>query len=349
MVKLAVDAMGGDRNPDEIVRGAVAALRAEKDLQLLLVGRRKSVESALAGLSYPSGRLEIVHAGEVIHDDELPARAVRQKKDSSLVVALELVKEGRADAILSAGNTGALMAGAIFFLGRLRGVTRPALLTMIPGFGGAPFILLDAGANMDASPRQLVQYAFMGRVYAQRLLGRTSPRVALLNVGAEKSKGNSLAKKAFPLLQEYIPGFCGNVEGTDLFFDAADVILCDGFVGNVLLKLTEGFIQGFSSRLKEELELALSDEAAALSPELSSRHLLERMMGQSGPGGAPLVGVNGLCIKCHGSSHACSIEQAALQLVCPLIKLGLNELLKESLQDMPQLKRAKVKGELEDL
>lgn len=335
MVKLAVDAMGGDHAPREIVRGAVAALQAKKDLELLLVGRRGQVEGALAGLSYPAGRLEIISADEIIHGDDNPALAVRRKKNSSLAVALNLVKAGRADAILSAGNTGALMAGALLLLGRLPGVTRPALLTVMPGFNRKAFVLLDAGANMDARPGQLVQYAFMGRIYAQKLLGRPSPRVALLNVGAETNKGNSLMKKAFPLLQEYISGFCGNVEGTDVYFDAADVVVCDGFVGNVFLKLTEGFIRGFSSRLKEELELASRGEAGFALPE-AFEQLHERLVGETGAGGAPLVGVNGLCLKCHGSSRARAVEQAVLQQAHPFVRLRLDDLFQKALRDMPR-------------
>ncbi|NLA05031.1 MAG: phosphate acyltransferase PlsX [Firmicutes bacterium] len=336
MVKLAVDAMGGDHAPREIVRGAVAALQAQKDLELLLVGRRVPVEEALAGLSFPGGRLEIIQADEVIRGDDNPALAVRRKKNSSLVVALDLVKTGRADAILSAGNTGALLAGALLHLGRLSGVTRPALLTVIPGFNRKPFVLLDAGANMDARPGQLVQYAFMGRIYAQKMLGIPSPRVALLNVGAETNKGNSMVKKAFPLLQEYISGFCGNVEGTDVYFDAADVVVCDGFVGNVLLKLTEGFIRGFSSRLKEELKLASCGEAGSALPGAAFEQMHERLVGGTGAGGAPLVGVKGLCIKCHGASRARAVEQAVLQQAHPFVRLRLDDLFQKALRDMPR-------------
>ena len=218
MVKLAVDAMGGDHAPQEIVRGAVAALQARKDLKLLLVGRRDQVEEALSGLTYPPGQLSLIHADEVIGGSDNPGLAIRRKRKSSMVTALQLVRSGRADAVLSAGNTGALMAGALLFLGRLPKVDRPALLTVMPGFTGAPFVVLDVGANMDARPEQLVQYAFMGRIYAQKLLNCHSPRVALLNVGTELNKGNSQVKKAFSLIQEYVPGFCGNIEGTDLFF-----------------------------------------------------------------------------------------------------------------------------------
>ena len=345
MVKLAVDAMGGDHAPQEIVRGAVAALQARKDLKLLLVGRRDQVEEALSGLTYPPGQLSLIHADEVIGGSDNPGLAIRRKRKSSMVTALQLVRSGRADAVLSAGNTGALMAGALLFLGRLPKVDRPALLTVMPGFTGAPFVVLDVGANMDARPEQLVQYAFMGRIYAQKLLNCHSPRVALLNVGTELNKGNSQVKKAFSLIQEYVPGFCGNIEGTDLFFNAADVVGCDGFVGNILLKISEGLARGIMGQLKKELTLTLRSRAGAVL----LRPALERLRDQIDDteyGGAPLVGVKGLCIKCHGSSQAKSIERAILQQVYPFVQLRLEDLFQEALCEVPRrLKGEELTGE----
>lgn len=334
MVRVAVDAMGGDHAPLEIVRGAVAALQAQADLEIILVGRRDLLEASLADLPCPAGRLGLVHAEEVIHGGDNPGLAVRRKSNSSLVTALKLVREGQADVILSAGNTGALMVGALLFLGRLPGVSRPALLAVMPGFGGGPFVLLDVGANMDARPGQLVQYAFMGRIYAQNLLGCPSPRVGLLNVGTEINKGNSQVKRAFPLFQEYVPGFCGNVEGTDIFFGAADVVVCDGFVGNILLKISEGFARGVLGRMKEELGLTLRRRvgAALARPALEG---LRDKVDHTGYGGAPLVGVRGLCVKCHGSSRARSIEQALLRQVYPFVQLRLGELFAEALREIP--------------
>lgn len=334
MVILAVDAMGGDHAPREIVRGAAAALQKRQDLELILVGRREQVEEALEGVDYPSRRLRLIHAEEVIHGDDHPALAVRRKKRSSLVTAMQLVREGEADAVLSAGNTGALMAGALLFLGRLPGVSRPALLAVMPGFGGESFVLIDAGANMDARSGQFLQYAFMGRIYARKLLNRPAPKVALLNVGVERNKGNRQAKEAFPLLQEYLDGFCGNVEGTDLFSGAADVVVCDGFVGNALLKTVEGMGRAVFGRLARELALEQSSRAdpSALQPALARlRHQVEG----AGYGGAPLVGVKGLCIKCHGSSQARSIEQAVLHQAYPFVQLHLEDLFLEDLRAMP--------------
>jgi len=326
--------MGGDYAPREIICGAVAALQAEKKLKLLLVGKQEQVGAILGGLFYPPGRVELIHADEIIKSDDDPGMAVRRKKGSSLITAMQLVKKGQADAVLSAGNTGAVMAGALLFLGRLPGVKRPALLAVMPGASGTPFVLIDAGANMDARPEQLVQYAFMGRIYAQKILGRPSPRVALLNVGAETNKGNSQVKKAFPLLREYVSGFCGNVEGTDVFFDAADVIVCDGFVGNILLKTAEGLGRGLMGRLGEELKLTPRRRVGAflLQPLLKG---LYRELGYAGHGGAPLAGVRGLCIKCHGASKAPSIERAILQQLYPFVELGLEDLFQEAIRHIP--------------
>ena len=333
MVRLAVDAMGGDHAPQEIVLGAARALHAKPDLHIVLVGHLEQVREILDGLTYPAERLELLHAGEVIHGSDNPGLAIRRKKDSSLVKALQLVRRGEADAVLSAGNTGALMAGALLFLGRLPKVTRPALLAVMHGLGGAPFVVLDVGANMDAKPEQLVQYAFMGSVYSQKLLGFSSPRVALLNVGSELNKGNSQVRKALPLFQEYVPGFCGNIEGMDLFLDGADVVVCDGFVGNILLKTTEGFARSIMSMLKDEPARKKPDHDSAASP--SALPGLRTWVESARYGGAPLVGVRGLCIKCHGSSRAESIEWAIVQQAYPFVRLQLKTLFQEALLKAP--------------
>lgn len=334
MVRLAVDAMGGDHAPQEIIRGAVAALQARPDLKIFLVGRREQIAGILAGMTYPAERLELIHADEIIRGSDNPVPAIRRKRNSSMVTALQLVRAGEADVILSAGNTGALMAGALLFLGRLPQVKRPALLAVMPGLSGAPFVVLDVGANMDARPGQLVQYAFMGRIYSQQLLGCVSPRIALLNVGTEMNKGNSQVKKALPLFQEYVSGFCGNIEGTDIFHNAADVVVCDGFVGNILLKITEGLSRGIMVRLKEELTLTSRNRAGAflLRPALSR---LSGQINSTEYGGAPLVGVKGLCIKCHGSSRAKSIERAILKQAYPFVLSGLEALFEKALREAP--------------
>lgn len=329
---IAIDAMGGDFAPGEIVRGAVAALQAKEDLRLSLVGQETRVLEALQGLSYPPERLTIVHAEEVIHGGDDPGLAIRGKKKASMVVALQMVREGQADAVLSAGNTGALMAGGLIFLGRLSGVDRPALLAVMPSFSGQAVVILDVGANMDARPEQLVQYAYMGRIYAQQLLGLAEPRVGLLNVGTEQRKGNAQVKKAFLLFQEYVPGFCGNIEGTDLFFNTADVVVCDGFVGNILLKISEGLSRGILGYLKEEFRRTARYRAGAALLLPAFRRLREKI-DDTEYGGAPLVGVKGICIKCHGSSKARTIEQAVLRQVYPFVQNNVIDLFRKALLD----------------
>jgi len=330
LIRIAIDAMGGDQAPGAIVQGSVAALGSRDDLHIALVGRQSSIEKALRGLTYPQQRLSIVHADDVISGNDDPGLAIRGKKGSSMVVALQMVSSDQADAVLSAGNTGALMAGGLLLLGRLKGISRPALLAVLPGFAGDPVVVLDVGANMDARPEQLVQYAFMGRIYAQKLLGKAEPRVALLNVGTEANKGNSQVKKAHALFKELVPGFCGNIEGTGFFFGAADVVICDGFIGNIFLKITEGLARGVLGQLKQEFGFSFRYRlgAALLRPVFFR---LRAKLDDSEYGGAPLVGVKGLCIKCHGSSKARSIEQAILCQAYPFVKDRVLDLFQEAL------------------
>ena len=336
MVRIAIDAMGGDYAPVEIVNGAAAALRAREDLRIFLVGQESTLRDALQGMPFPKERLTIVHAEEVIRGDDDPGLAIRGKKKASMVVALQMVRSGLADAVLSAGNTGALMAGGLLFLGRLSGINRPALLAVMPSFSGAAVVILDVGANMDARPEQMVQYAFMGRIYAQQLLGLPAPRVALLNVGTEPNKGNSQAKKAFSLFQEYVPGFCGNIEGTDIFFNAADVVVCDGFVGNILLKISEGLSRGILGYMKQEFRRTTRNRLGASLLLPAFRGLREKI-DDTEYGGAPLVGVKGVCIKCHGSSRAKSIEHAVLQQIYPFVRNSVQDLFRKALLEITAL------------
>ncbi len=325
VIRVAVDVMGGDHAPEEIVKGALAAVCAREELQVLLVGREESVHELLQHETYPAERVEVIPAAEVIASDDDPGLAIRRKKNSSMVVALELVRSGRAEAAVSAGNTGALMAGGVLFLGRLPGIGRPALLILVPSYTGQPVLLLDVGANMDARPQQLLQYAFMGQIYAREVLGLDKPRVALLNIGTEQNKGNQQVRQAHDLFRKYVAGFSGNIEGTDLFFHAADVVVCDGFVGNVLLKITEGLSRCIFEILREEAfsgpRLRLG--AALFRPAL---HRLRSRMDAAEYGGAILAGLQGACIKCHGSSRARAIEQALLRQALPMVRCNLQAL-----------------------
>lgn len=333
MIKVAIDAMGGDNAPGEIVRGALSALSYLDDLFIYLVGRRDAITAVLDENHYPKERVQIVHAEEMIECDDDPGLSIRSKKESSMVKTLQLVRTGEADAALSAGNTGALMAAGVLFLGRLSGISRPALLTPMPSFGGQPVLYLDVGANMDARPEQLLQYAYMGRVYAQQVIGMAEPRIALLNVGIEANKGNSQVKKAYSLFESHLPGFCGNVEGTNTFFNAADVVVCDGFVGNIFLKTSEGISRAILSYFRSGIQTKLRYKLGAYLLQPIFLGLREKV-DSSGYGGAPLLGINGLCIKCHGSSKARSIEQALIKQAHPFVRNRVTMLMQGALEKL---------------
>jgi phosphate acyltransferase len=342
VVRVAIDAMGGDNAPGEIINGAISALYLLEDLNLILVGRQEEISKHLEGLEYPQERLEICHAEEVINCCDDPGLSIRNKTGSSMVMALQMVRSGEADAVLSAGNTGALMAAGLLFLGRLSNISRPALLTPMPCFNGGAVLFLDVGANMDARPEQLLQYAHMGRIYAQQILGCREPRVGLLNVGVEPNKGNSQAKKAYALFESHLPGFCGNVEGTEAFFNAADVIVCDGFVGNIFLKTSEGLSRAILSFFRQGIKSSFRFKIGALLLQPLFFGLREKI-DTSGYGGAPLLGVKGLCIKCHGSSKARSIEQALLKQAYPFVKKKVTTQLQVALEELAgEIKEAPV-------
>ncbi len=341
MVKVAIDAMGGDHAPGEIIKGAILALSSLEDLYLVLVGRKDEIEACLAEFNFSHPRLEIRHAEEVICCDDDPGFSIRRKKDSSMVVAMQMVRTGEADAIISAGNTGALMTAGLLFLGRMGRISRPALLTPMPSFSGRPVLYLDVGANMDARPMQLLQYAFMGRIYAQQILGIKEPRLALLNVGVEANKGNSQVKKAYALFSENLPGFYGNIEGTDAYFDAADVVICDGFVGNIFLKTSEGLSRAILSYFRKEILTSIRYKAGAFLLQPVFRGLKEQV-DASGYGGAPLLGVKGLLVKCHGSSKARAIEQAIYKQVYPFIKNNVIKHFEKALELLPLESREEI-------
>lgn len=297
---VAVDLMGGDRAPDVVVAGVDAALAADPGLHVLLVGP----EDALAAAAHLE-RCSPVIAAEAIAMDEHPANAVRTKKDSSIVVGARLVREGRVDGFFSAGNTGACMAAATLVVGRLRGVQRPALAAVIPA-GDHPTVILDVGANADVKPEMLLQFAHMGAAYARITLGVASPRVGLLNIGEEPTKGSALAQEAYVLLTQGLPGFVGNVEGRDVTSGAVDVIVTDGFTGNVTLKVLEGLSRHLLSEVKAALTSTPINKLAAAVVQPSLVALKERL-DPDVYGGAPLLGVNGVCMIGHGSSSARAI------------------------------------------
>jgi len=307
-LRIVVDAMGGDYAPREIVEGAIQAAM-EYGVGIILVGQQEAINRELAGHKVDNLDLEVVHASEIIDMGEHPATAIRKKKDSSIVVGIRLVKEGRGDAFISAGNTGAAMAAALFGYGRIKGIDRPAIASVMPTIRGTSLIL-DAGANADCKPRNLVQFGIMGSIYAEKILGIANPKVGLLNIGEEETKGNELSQEAYKLMKNQTGvNFYGNVEGRDIPQGVADVVVCDGFVGNVVLKFAEGLAKGLLSMIKEELNKSLLAKLGGLMsmPALVG---LKKRMDYAEYGGAPLLGVDGICIISHGSSRAKAIKNA---------------------------------------
>ncbi|MDB5096960.1 MAG: Phosphate acyltransferase [Cyanobacteria bacterium RYN_339] len=300
--------MGGDHAPEEIVKGALDAAR-QGLAAITLVGDKHRLDPLLQGVDLASLGVDVVHASEVIGMGEAPTTALRQKKDASITVALRLVKEGKADGVVAAGSTGAAMAGALMTLGRIPGIERPAIAAVMPTQTG-PVILLDVGANVDSKPLYLQQFAIMGSVYCRAVFKVERPRVGLFNIGEEEGKGNDLAKEAYPMLKA-VPGlnFVGNIEGRDLPRGAADVVVCDGFIGNGLLKMAEGMALLLMDMMKEEISRDWRGKAGAalMKPNLKA---LKRRLDYAEYGGAPLLGVNGVCIIGHGSSKALGIFHA---------------------------------------
>ena len=321
MTRIALDAMGGDNAPGEIVVGAVESSVGIKDVKVLLVGQMAAIQGVLDGLpkdlrrdarrAIEGGLLEIVHAPDVAEMDETPVEAVKKKKDCSINVAMRLVKEGRADAFVSAGNSGAVATSAILTLGRIPGVKRPAIATVLPTrIPRRPLLLLDAGANMDCHPDWLVQFAIMGNAYSKAVLGRTTPNVGLISIGTEDCKGNEMTKETFPKLKAVKDiNFVGNIEGHDLYKGKMDVAVCDGFVGNVVLKTTESVARAMSYWLKRECFRGPWRVLGALLLKGAFR-ALKNQMDPEIYGGAPLLGVPGAVIITHGSSSHKAIYYA---------------------------------------
>ncbi len=311
-VKVAVDAMGGDNAPGEIIKGTVEALRAGTNIRVCLVGRQDVIEKELAQYDYPADRLEIVHASEVIETAEPPVNAIRKKKDSSIVKGLGLVKDGSCDAFVSAGSSGAVLAGGQVLVGRSKGVERPPLAPLIPTEKGAA-LLIDCGANVDARPSHLVQFARMGSIYMENVVGVKRPRVAIVNIGAEEEKGNALVKETFPLLKACKDiNFIGSIEARDIPTGYADVVVCEAFVGNVILKLYEGVGATLIKKVKAGMMTSLRSKIGALLVKPALKETLKAFDLEE-YGGAPLLGLKGLVVKTHGSSKAVEIKNTILQ------------------------------------
>ena len=307
-MRIAVDGMGGDHAPKEIVAGVQRALDEYPELEIALFGQQEAMKPYIK----PHERLTVFHCTEVIGAEDDPVRSVRRKKDASMVRMAQAVKDGEADGCVSAGNTGALMAAGLFVVGRIKGVDRPALAPTLPTVDGKGFVMLDLGANAEARPEHLVQYAVMAGIYAEKVRGISSPTVGLLNIGTEEKKGNELTKAAYPLLKEAPVNFIGNVESRELLNGAADIVVTDGFTGNIVLKTIEGTAMSLFAMIKYVFTSSVKTKLSALlvKNELSG---LKSMLDYSEYGGAALFGLNAPVIKAHGSSDANALFNAIRQ------------------------------------
>lgn len=314
MIKIAVDAMGGDNAPGEIVKGAVEAVNENKDIMVCLLGRKELIEKELAGHSFNQAQIEIIDAPEIIETGEPPVNAIRKKKESSIVKGMNLVKNGEADGFVSAGSSGAILVGGQVIVGRLKGVERPPLAPLIPTENGVS-LLIDCGANVDARPSHLVQFAQMGSIYMENAMGVKRPRVAIVNIGVEEEKGNALVKETFPLLKacEDI-NFIGSIEAREIPHGGADVIVCEAFVGNVILKLYEGVGDTMLKKVKAGLMTSLRSKIGALLIKPALKATL-KSFDASQYGGAPLLGLKGLVVKTHGSSKANEVKNSIIQCI----------------------------------
>ena len=327
---VALDAMGGDHEPAEIIQGAVDAVNKNQNVKVLLVGKEEVIRSCLEGKSYPAKQIDIVNATEKIETAEPPVIAIRKKKDSSIVVGMKMVKNGEADAFVSAGSSGAILVGGQVIVGRIKGVERPPLAPVIPTANGVT-LLIDCGANVDARPSHLVQFAKMGSIYMEHVIGIKNPRVGIMNIGAEEEKGNALVKETFPLLKECEDiNFTGSIEARNIPEGGADVVVCEAFTGNAILKTYEGVGGVLMGKIKEGLMSSLRSKIGALliKPALKT---VVKTFDASEYGGAPLLGLNGLVVKTHGSAKAKEVCNSILQ--CELFKSqDINGKIKEQIQ-----------------
>lgn len=330
ITKVALDAMGGDNAPVEMVKGAIDAASKEKDIKIYLIGKEDVVNEELKKYSYDKEQIEVVNATEVIETAEPPVNAIRRKKDSSIVVGMKMVKKGEADAFVSAGSSGAILVGGQTIVGRIKGVERPPLAPLIPTENGVT-LLVDCGANVDARPSHLVQFAKMGSIYMENALGIQNPRVGIVNIGAEEEKGNALVKETFPLLKEQTDiNFIGSVEAREIPHGQADVVVCEAFAGNIILKLYEGVGAVLISKIKGSMMESLRSKIGALLVKPALKKTL-KSFDASEHGGAPLLGLNGLVVKTHGSAKAKEVSNTLRQCVT-FKQQNINEKIRECIQ-----------------
>jgi glycerol-3-phosphate acyltransferase PlsX len=320
-LRIALDAMGGELGPEEMVTGAIQAVE-ESDLDVALIGDQVILNSVIQKLSLSSSRLEVIHASETISMGESPFEAIRKKKDSSITIAFEQVKNGKADAVVSAGNSGATMASAIRSLGRLESISRPGIASIFPTLK-KPLVMMDVGANVDCRPQHLYQFGVMGAAFSNNLFQINKPSIGLLSIGEEGGKGNVLVKSAHELFRKSTLNFIGNVEGRDIFQGDVDVIVCDGFVGNVCLKVSEGLAEAIMSMLRTEISESFMAKMGYLLAQKAFNNFRKKV-DYAEYGGAPLLGVNGTGIICHGRSNAKAIKNA-IKVAAEMIRSKVND------------------------
>lgn len=329
-VVIALDAMGGDYAPAETVKGAVEAVNEHPEIKVILVGKEDAVKAELSQYTYDSENIEVVNATEIIDMGEVPTKAIREKKDSSLVVAMKLVRDEEADAVVSAGSTGAILVGGQLVVGRIKGIKRPALAPFLPSKKGFS-LLIDCGANVDARPEHLVQFAQMGSVYFENVMGKKNPTVGIVNIGTEEEKGNQLVKETYPLLRDCKDiNFVGSVEAREIASGGTDILVCEAFVGNVILKFFEGVAKTFLGCIKEGIMKSLRTKIGGMLIKPALKGLLNTF-DVSSQGGAPLLGLKGLVVKAHGNSKSSEIKTA----LCQCITFKENSI-NEKIQDMIQ-------------
>ncbi len=328
-INVAVDAMGGDNAPVEIIKGAIEAANESSQVKVFLTGQEEIIKKELAGYTYNAEQIEVVNASEVIGTAEAPVMAIRKKKDSSIVRALNLVKNGTCDGYVSAGSTGATLVGGQLIVGRIKGVERPPLAPLIPTEKGCA-LLIDCGANVDARPSHLVQFAKMGSVYMESVMGVKKPKVGIVNIGAEEEKGNALVKETYPLLRN-CPDihFIGSIEARDIPAGLADVVVCEAFVGNVILKMYEGVGGTLIKKVKEGMMVSLRSKIGALLVKPALKNTLKAFDLEQ-YGGAPMLGLNGLVVKTHGSSKSVEIKNSILQCIT-FTQQNINQKIKEKI------------------
>lgn len=336
MVTVAVDGMGGDNGAEATVKGVCEALSRDKNIRVRLCGTRDVMEKELAKYDYDSDRLELVPTTEEVIVDASPVMEIQKKKDSSMVVGMKMVKTGEADAFVSAGSSGAVLVGGQVLVGRMKGVSRAPLAPIIPNMKGVA-MLIDCGANMDAKPEQLLQFARMGSIYMKNIVGVKNPRVGLVNVGVEEEKGNRLVKEAYPLLKsDESINFIGNIEARDIPMGVCDVIVCDAFVGNTILKLSEGMAIAMVKMIKQEVYKSTRTKIGALLMKPALKNVMKRFSTKE-YGGAPLLGLNGLVVKIHGNSTYMEMRNAIIQCA-DFTRSGIREKFAEVFSDSERKK-----------